>query len=111
MRAYACIVYPVHFEFVDFEKEGGDFVSNIEPSNNSSVPLSSRKANFSWNVFKNSFLLPIFSIGLLAGSGYLFYTGEPEAGAALSGSAMKLQLIYRRDLAVLRLYKYLNAHL
>jgi hypothetical protein len=26
--------------------------------------------------------------GLLAGSGYLFYTGEPEAGAALSGSAV-----------------------
>lgn len=61
---------------------------NINPSTNSSSFFSSKIKKFSWNIFKNSFLLPIFSIGLIGGSSYLFYTGQTETGAALAGTAV-----------------------
>ncbi|MEH2179661.1 hypothetical protein [Nostoc sp.] len=49
------------------------------------------------NGFKNSFLLPVFYIGLLGGSGYLFYTGEPEAAAALTGTAVAAITVNKDD--------------
>lgn len=46
------------------------------------------------NGFKNSFLL---YIGLLSGSGYLFYTGQAEAAAALTGTAVAAITINKDD--------------